>query len=140
MSAVGLRCRACGGTITWTDRMVVCIQPMDSPRCTPSCRACGRDLVRHERPGSEGREYWQHACACSFSTEQGNFEFTPAEIERFGMWVASHSFALPYDVLRDLLNSLAGSDTKVVMETPQGEMVVTAEEARIVIGRDLRST
>lgn len=40
---------------------------------------------------------------------------------------------------RHLLASLAEHGTKVVLGLPEGDVVITAEEARQVVGRDLRS-
>lgn len=126
--------------------MVVCLSDGGGPepRCTPVCRNCGRDLVPDKSPRlrrDRGRNFWQRACGCVIDAPRPAYEFSDEEVARFSTLLADRG--APADVAevlgRPLLNSLAEHLTRAVLGLPDGDVTITADEARQAIGRDLRA-
>ena len=140
-----LRCRRCGGRVSWTPGMVACLPDGAGlkPRCTPACRNCGRELVQDESPHLQRdreRSFWQRACGCVLEVSPPAYTFSDEEVARFVTLLRDRG--APADVAdtlgRHMLEGLAEHMTRSVLGLPDGDMVITADEARETIGRDLR--
>lgn len=125
--------------------MVACLHPpdgsMETDACIPVCRACGRELVPDQALHRDrGRRLWRNECGCVVTSKHDpDYGFTDLEVARFKDLLIRRGCD---DQLADafagrLLNSLAGHGTKVVLEMPDGDIVITAEEGAAVVGRDL---
>ncbi len=104
------------------------------------CKSCGRELVLQENPPGTGRgqSYWRRACECVIEPEPENdLGFTAEEVSKFTALVAARGLEPDSDIGLHLMSSLAATGTKVVLEFPGGDIVITAQEAEEAIGRPL---
>ncbi|MGH9008394.1 MAG: hypothetical protein ACRDYF_00940 [Acidimicrobiia bacterium] len=116
---------------------------MGDSACRPACRSCGRELVPDENAPDRGRgrSYWRRACACVIEREPEHADlFSDAEVERFRRLLIDRGCDDRIDdaLAKRLLNSLAHLGTELVFGLPDHDVVVTAEEAAALLGRDLR--
>jgi hypothetical protein len=83
------------------------------------------------RPG-EGRTYWRQPCECT--VERFEYAATDHDLAAFRDLLAQRGFPSSDRFAGGLLSSLADCGTRVVIEMPDGEVVVTAEEAIDAMG------
>lgn len=125
--------------------MVSCLseKSMGASACRPACRSCGRELAPDDNAPDRGRgrSYWRRACACVTEREpEPAYLFSDAEVARFRQLLIDRGCddRIDHALATRLLNSLAHLGTKLVFGLPDHDVVVTAEEATALLGRDLR--
>jgi hypothetical protein len=126
--------------------MVACLcdASMAGSPCVPVCRSCGRDLVPDDTAAhrDRGRSFWRNACGCAAEREpEPDYGFSDDEVSRFDRLLVSRGCddQVAKALAGRLLNSLAHHGTKVVLGLPEHDIVITADEAGAVVGRDLRA-
>ena len=129
--------------------MIACLpdDSMTKHPCDPACQACGQTMVVAERIPhlDRGGRSWASTCSCVIERPPlPDYGFRNEEVSAFQRLLVAREFggAVSDALARHLLNSLAHSGTKVVLHTlsPGEEVVVTAEEAATLLGRELRSS
>lgn len=126
--------------------MVACLADTSDAtlRCVPACQNCGRDLVPDERAAyaDRGRNHWRRECGCVVEHRpEPDYGFTDTEIATFERLLIARG-CRDDDTAKVLapllLNSLAHHGTKVVLGLPEGDVVISAEEAGTLLRRELR--
>ena len=118
-------------------------ESMEGSACRPACRSCGRAMIPDENAPDRGRgrSYWRRACACIIERKpEPAYWFSEAEVARFRRLLIERGCDDRIDetVAKGFLNSLAHLGTKLVFGLPDDDVVVTAEGAAALLGRDLR--
>jgi hypothetical protein len=126
--------------------MVACLagESLETDTCIPVCRSCGQELVPDDQAlyPDRGRRFWRHECGCVAEREPDpDYGFTDSEVACFkDLLISRGCDGQVADTLAGrLLNSLAQYGTKVVIDMPDRDIVISAEEGAAAVGRELRT-